>query len=73
MRHAAGLAPEDRLAISDLVHRYAVLVDAGEVDAVMELFTTDAVMVVPSRRPSSGRPSSTPATTSPRRWPRSPG
>jgi ketosteroid isomerase-like protein len=47
MRHAAGLTAQDRLALSDLVHRYAAYVDAGDVDDVMALFTDDAVMVVP--------------------------
>jgi ketosteroid isomerase-like protein len=47
MRHAAGLTAEDRLALADLVHRYAAYVDAGDVADVVALFTQDAVMVVP--------------------------
>jgi ketosteroid isomerase-like protein len=47
MRHAAGLTAEDRLALADLVHRYAAYVDAGAVDDVQALFTEDAVMMVP--------------------------
>lgn len=35
---------EDRLAIYDLIGRYAVLVDAGDFDALTDLFTSDAVI-----------------------------
>jgi 3-phenylpropionate/cinnamic acid dioxygenase small subunit len=34
----------DRLAIQDLIGRYAVLVDNGDFDALDDLFTTDAVI-----------------------------
>jgi hypothetical protein len=34
----------DRLAIQDLIGRYAVLVDGGDFDALDGLFTTDAVI-----------------------------
>jgi 3-phenylpropionate/cinnamic acid dioxygenase small subunit len=34
----------DRLAIQDLIGRYAVLVDNGDFDALDPLFTTDAVI-----------------------------
>jgi ketosteroid isomerase-like protein len=35
----------DRLAISDLVHRYAQGIDRRDLDAVMQLFTEDATFV----------------------------
>lgn len=37
----------DRLALSDLVHRYAAYVDARRFDEVAELFTTTAQLTVP--------------------------
>lgn len=39
--------PSDRARIGDLVHRYASLVDRKELDAVADLFTEDAVLVLP--------------------------
>jgi ketosteroid isomerase-like protein len=42
-----SLSVEDRLALSDLVHRYAVYVDARELDRLADLFTADAVLVSP--------------------------
>jgi hypothetical protein len=35
------LTTEDRSAIADLIHRFGHLVDAGELDRLEELFTTD--------------------------------
>lgn len=43
-----SLSPLDRAGLSDLVNRYATLVDHGEFAAVAELFTTDGVLVAPS-------------------------
>jgi ketosteroid isomerase-like protein len=42
-----SLAVEDRLALADLVHRYASYVDARDLDRVVALFTEDAVLVSP--------------------------
>lgn len=42
------LSVDERMALSDLVHRYAALVDDREFDAVGGLFTTDAELVVPA-------------------------
>ena len=42
-----SLPVEDRLALSDLVHRYAAYVDGRDLDRLSELFTDDAVLVVP--------------------------
>lgn len=39
--------PPDRARVDDLVHRYADLVDRRELDAVADLFTEDAVLVLP--------------------------
>lgn len=41
------LPVEVRLALSDLVHRYAAYVDARDAEGVAALFTEDAVLVVP--------------------------
>lgn len=41
---AAGLAPQDRLAIEQLIQRHAWLIDHGEADKVGELFTVDAAL-----------------------------
>ncbi len=42
------LSTEERVALSDLVHRYAASVDDRQFDAVAELFTTAAELVVPA-------------------------
>lgn len=42
------LSADDRGALSDLVHRYAAGVDDRRFDAVAELFTVDAELVVPA-------------------------
>ncbi|APA76087.1 nuclear transport factor 2 family protein [Mycobacterium avium subsp. hominissuis] len=42
------LSADDRGALSDLVHRYAAGVDDRRFDAVAELFTADAELVVPA-------------------------
>jgi 3-phenylpropionate/cinnamic acid dioxygenase small subunit len=47
MTYAAGYSPAevaDRLAIQDLIARYAVVVDNHDFDALDELFTADAVI-----------------------------
>jgi ketosteroid isomerase-like protein len=41
------LAPADRLALHDLVHRYAAAVDDRDADGVAALFAADATLVVP--------------------------
>lgn len=41
------LTPEDRIALDDLVHRYALLVDQRAFDAVGALFTPDATLLLP--------------------------
>lgn len=41
------LSIEDRLALSELVHRYAAHVDDREFDSAAGLFTTTAVLTVP--------------------------
>ena len=41
------LAAADRLALSELVHRYAAHVDEYQFDSVAELFTISAELVVP--------------------------
>jgi hypothetical protein len=41
------LSAEDRMALSELVHRYAAHVDDRQFDAVTGLFTTAAELVVP--------------------------
>ncbi|MDF1604658.1 nuclear transport factor 2 family protein [Nocardioides sp. YIM 152315] len=43
----AGLDPADRLAVTELAHRYAAGVDDLDPDAVADLFTPDAVLVAP--------------------------
>ncbi len=42
------LSAEQRIALSDLVHRYAAYVDDREFGAVAELFTADGELVVPA-------------------------
>jgi hypothetical protein len=42
-----SLSVTDRAALRDVVHRYAAGVDDREFDAVTELFTADAELVVP--------------------------
>ena len=39
-----ALAPQDRLAIEDLIQRHAWLVDHGEADRIAELFADDAAL-----------------------------
>ncbi|WP_428338429.1 nuclear transport factor 2 family protein [Mycobacterium sp.] len=41
------LHADDRLALSDLVHRYAARVDDRQFDLAAELFTTDAELLLP--------------------------
>ncbi|ORB73927.1 nuclear transport factor 2 family protein [Mycobacterium scrofulaceum] len=41
------ISAEERAALSDLVHRYAALVDERQFDSVAALFTTTAVLRVP--------------------------
>ncbi|BCO35992.1 nuclear transport factor 2 family protein [Mycobacterium heckeshornense] len=41
------VCPADRMALSDLVHRYASGIDDRQFDTVAELFTQDAEMTVP--------------------------
>lgn len=43
-----SLAGTDRVALSDLVHRYAAGIDDGDVNAVAELFTADGELVLPN-------------------------
>ncbi|OBB90130.1 nuclear transport factor 2 family protein [Mycobacterium sp. 852002-40037_SCH5390672] len=42
------LSADQRAALSDVVHRYAAGVDDREFDAVAQLFTPDAELVVPA-------------------------
>ena len=42
-----NLSPDDRAALSDLVHRYAAGVDERQFDSVAELFTAAAELSVP--------------------------
>jgi ketosteroid isomerase-like protein len=42
------VTPTDRLDLSDLVHRYAAGVDDRDIDAVVELLSPDAELVLPS-------------------------
>jgi hypothetical protein len=42
------LSAEQRIALSDLVHRYAAYVDDREFDSVAGLFTADGELVVPA-------------------------
>lgn len=42
------LSADQRVALSDLVHRYAARVDDREFNAVASLFTADAELVVPA-------------------------
>lgn len=44
MRIVAGLSPQDRLAIEELIQRHAWLVDHGEADKVGALFAEDAAL-----------------------------
>lgn len=44
---AVSLSAGDRLAVSELVHRYAAGIDDRDVDGVVELFTPDAELVLP--------------------------
>jgi hypothetical protein len=41
------MTPETRLALADLVHRYAAFVDDGRFDEVVDLFTADATLSLP--------------------------
>lgn len=41
------LSADDRVALSDLVHRYAALVDERQFDSVAALFADTAVLAVP--------------------------
>lgn len=50
------MTPEDRLAIQDLVARYAAYVDDRELDLATALFALDGVLVPPGREPAVGRP-----------------
>lgn len=47
MTASAGLADTDRVALRDLVHRYAADVDDRDFAAVATLFTADAVLAMP--------------------------
>ena len=38
----------DRIELSALVHRYAAVIDDGEIDAVVELLSPDAELVLPN-------------------------
>ncbi|WP_431240462.1 nuclear transport factor 2 family protein [Mycolicibacterium aichiense] len=42
-----GLSVPDRLALSDLVHRYAAAVDDQDVDRALQLFVADGELVLP--------------------------
>lgn len=42
------LSADERMALSDVVHRYAAHVDDREFDAVAHLFTPEAELVVPA-------------------------
>ena len=44
VRTVAGLSPQDRLAIEQLIQRHAWLIDHGEADKVGELFAGDAAL-----------------------------
>lgn len=48
------LSAADRLALSDLVHRYAAYVDTRQFDDVAELFTATAQLTVPNPPESLG-------------------
>lgn len=50
------MSPDDRLAIHDLVARYAAYVDDRDLDRAAALFTLDGVLVSPGRAPAVGRP-----------------
>jgi hypothetical protein len=43
-RIASGLAPQDRLAIEQLIQRHAWLIDHGAADRIGELFAEDAAL-----------------------------
>jgi hypothetical protein len=43
-----SLAVADRLALSDLVHRYAAGIDDAAVEVVAQLFTAEAELVLPN-------------------------
>lgn len=49
------MSTQDRLAVTDLVHRYAAYVDSGLITEASELFTEDAELVIP-RPPESLTP-----------------
>lgn len=44
VRFVAGLSPQDRLAIEQLIQRHAWLIDHGEAGAVGELFAEDGAL-----------------------------
>lgn len=44
VRIVAGLSPQDRLAIEQLIQRHAWLIDHGEADKVGELFAEDGAL-----------------------------
>ena len=50
------MTPVDRLAIHDLVARYAAYVDDRALDLATALFALDGVLVPPGREPAAGRP-----------------
>lgn len=45
MRHSNPLSVEDRIAIQDLIARYAWALDTGDVDSFVACFTTDCVVI----------------------------
>ena len=47
MTGPADLSTDDRLLLTDLVHRYAALVDERQAAAVARLFTEDGILVSP--------------------------
>ena len=48
MTSSAGLSIADRIALSDLVHRYAAYTDARRFDDLAELFTATAQLTLPT-------------------------
>jgi uncharacterized protein (TIGR02246 family) len=50
------VTPDDRLALHDLVHRYAAYVDDRELDRAAALFALDGELVPSRGEPAVGRP-----------------
>lgn len=50
-----GMTAEDRLAIHDLLARYAWATNTGDTPGLMDVFTDDAVVINPSQHREEGR------------------